>query len=134
MHNTRVIELILSVHARLVVVSDGSEAVFAQMWLKTLRSIASFATNRDYQTQRFAVKSLHKALLQSPVDPMAAQAQGQAQSEESGRCFVQPNRLLFQMILLPLLLQTAGDFAGAPRADADHRAEARDAHFPEVAS
>jgi len=116
-HNTRVIELILSVHARLVVLSDGSEAVFAQIWLRTLRAIASFATNADYQTQRFAVNSLHRALLQSPVislDPTSTSTNDRDRDCDSERCFVQPNKLLFQTILLPLLLQTADDFAARP--------------------
>ena len=49
-HNTRVIELILSIHSRLGAVSGGNEAVLGPMWLKTLSNISTFAANSDYQT------------------------------------------------------------------------------------
>jgi len=99
-HNTRVIELILSIHGRLSEVSEGNQTVLGPMWLKTLSNISSFATHSDYQTRRFAVHSLHKALLQSPT---------------SFEVDIEANKLLFRSVLWPLLLRSK------PHSKEDHQ-------------
>ena len=92
-HNTRVIEIILSIHSRLIFISNNNEIVLGQMWHKTLSNISSFGTNNDYITRRFAINCLHKALLQYPI---------KIQNKQS---FIEPLKLLFQTVLFPLLLQ-----------------------------
>jgi len=92
-HNTRVIEVILSIHSRLVLISHQNETVLAQMWHKTLSNISTFGTNSDYITRRFAINCLHKALLQYPIEI------------SNKHSFVEPLKLLFQTVLFPLLLQ-----------------------------
>ena len=92
-HNTRVIEIILSIHSRLIFISNNNEIVLGQMWHKTLSNISSFGTNNDYVTRRFAINCLHKALLQYPI------------KIENKKSFIEPLKLLFQTVLFPLLLQ-----------------------------
>ena len=88
-HNTRVIEIMLSIHSRLVSISNNNQSVLSQMFHKTLSNIARFGGNNDYKTRQFALNCLHKALLQSPCNI--------AKDENS--------KLLFETILFPLLLQ-----------------------------
>eukprot|EP01084_Bolivina_argentea_P268776 456617_1 len=63
------------------------------MWHKILSNIASFATNNDYNTRRFAINALNKSLLEKPIKMNNIQTTCESY------------KLLFQTVLLPALLQ-----------------------------
>jgi len=89
-HNTRVIKIMLSIHDNLIQISNNNPSVLSQMFHKTLSNIARYVgTSNDYKTRQFALNSLHRALLDTPLD---------IEKNEN-------SKLLFETILFPLLLQ-----------------------------